>query len=315
METTAETEQDLASVDHCICAILSTLTITLALWHIAAAETSYSFIGFDAPLPGVVSTTISGVEYKSGQLVGWYTDIHGNTHGWRGNKNSATMVPLLPLAGINRAKWTVGSFRPTPVLGAPPSDLLQGFVQTGTALIPITVPGCTDVYPRALNHNGEVVGGCGADVAWSWKDGVVTPIAPPLDYGGGGCEQFWFTVTGINNAGVIVGHCADAGFQYQQGVYTLLPDVRAKTYPQGINEKGVIFGRACDAQAEGLFDAWCAGFIFKNGVMTFVEFPGAARTEVTAVHPTNGRIWGNWHGSDEVWHAFTATPTPGMAAR
>jgi hypothetical protein len=60
------------------------LALGLALTTVEAA-TSYTFKGFDAPLPGVVSTTITGVDYASGVLMGRYTDVYGNKHGWRGN--------------------------------------------------------------------------------------------------------------------------------------------------------------------------------------------------------------------------------------
>jgi hypothetical protein len=326
METQGETEQgSLCRFAH-ICAIVCTIALILGLWHTNEAATSYNFIGFDAPLDRVTKTFITGVEYKSGVLIGTYRDVYGNEHGWRGNKNSATMVPLLPLSGINRQKWTVGSFRPTPGLGAPPSDLRQGFLNTGTAMIPITVPGCTNVEAHAVNDAGEVVGRCEGDGtmenglaspnhAFYWKDGVGT-IRDPVILDGG--QPFFFShdgcrATGINNAGVIVGSCDDAGYIDNHGVFTVFmgslgqpPSVY--TYPQGINDKGTIFGKACDDAFDNLFEGDCAGFIMRQGVMSFVSYPSAQLTEITAVHPTNGRIWGNWQDSAGVWHAFTATP-------
>jgi hypothetical protein len=294
------------------------ITLTLALWHTGEAATPYSFIGFDAPLDGVTSTSITGVEYASGVVLGIYRDVYGNVHGWRGNKNTATMLPFQVFEGINRQKWTVGSFRPTPVPGAPPSDLQHGFLNTTTAMIPITVPDCTQVSARAVNDHGEVVGDCdGSAPAWHWKDGIVTLIEPQNDYSG--CEGFGLYATGINNAGVIVGSCADTGFIYDHGVYTLFngsigQSPQAYIYPQGINDKGTVFGRACDELLGELFPpARCAGFILRAGVMSFVVYPGADESYITAVNPANGRIWGNWRDSAGGLHAFTATPKPGSA--
>jgi hypothetical protein len=311
METQGETEQRSQYRFTHICAIVYTITLILGLWHTAEAATSYSFIGFDAPLDGVTSTSITGVEYKSGVLVGSYTDVHGNTHGWRGNKNSATMVPLLPLNGINRQKWTVGSFRPTPLYG-PPSGERQGFLQKPRALIPIIVPDCPDAVASAVNDAGEVVGACGDGTrAWHWKDGVTT-VYDPWELGLW-CAGHGFAATGINNAGVIVGQCTDTGFIYDHGVWTLFNGDasnpwQAYIYPNGINDKGTIFGLAYDGFGNGLLGAELAGFMLKNGVMSFVAYPGAQYTEITAVHPTNGRIWGNWWEDNGVSHAFTATP-------
>jgi hypothetical protein len=313
METPVSESEQIWSASHS--SLIRTALLTLALLMALAraeAATAYDFIGFDAPLDGVVSTTISGVDYKSGILVGRYTDVYGNAHGWRGNKNSATMVPLMPLNGINRLKWTVGSFTAA-------NGERQGFLLKGTAMIPITIPDCSLVYARAVNETGEVVGDCdGGPPVWHWHDGVVTVLASPDD--GAGCEQFGFRATGITAAGAIVGDCGDGGYLFHQGVYTVFNgDTRnpaqAYIYPSGINEKGTIYGLADEFLGDGGPPAQWAGFILKNGVMSFVAYPGAEGTYVTGVHPTNGRIWGNWWGSDGHLHAFTATPTPGMAAR
>jgi hypothetical protein len=231
-----------------------------------------------------------------------YTDVYGNTHGWRGNRTAATQVLLQPIQGITRQKWTVGSFRPA----LAPSGERQGFLLKGTAMTPITMAGCLEVEPHAVNEAGEVVGSCGGGDAWHWKDGVVTFLAPPDDPIDN-CEGFGFEATGINKAGVIVGSCADSGFINNHGVVTVLEvwlenGSPGYTYPKGINDKGTIFGTACDV------DNPCYGLLIKQGVTSFVSYPGAPHTEITAVHPTNGRIWGNWQDSAGVWHAFTATP-------
>jgi probable HAF family extracellular repeat protein len=317
METPASQSEPIWSTSHR--RLIRTALLTLALLMPFArteAATQYTFNGFDAPLDGVTSTLISGVEYKTGVMVGQYTDVYGNTHGWRGNSTKATMVPLLPLAGVNRAKWTVGSFRPTPTFGAPPSDLHQGFLHKPAALIPITIPGCTDVHAQAVNDAGEVVGRCdNGDLfshAWHWRDGVVTPLDIEEWMGPDGCRA-----TGINNAGVVVGSCTDNGFINDHGVVTVFngpPELPLLyIYPHGINDKGAIFGTACDEA--GIFPegVLCGGFLRKQGVMSFVFYPGAQHSSVTAVHPSNGRIWGNWQDGSDVWHAFTATPTKGAS--
>jgi hypothetical protein len=90
--------------------LLALFTLTLGLWSWGEAATHYSFKGFDVPLAGVVSSTIHDVDYKSGRMVGEYTDIHGLRHGWHGNSTTATQVLLHPIMGINAQKWLVGSF-------------------------------------------------------------------------------------------------------------------------------------------------------------------------------------------------------------
>jgi hypothetical protein len=216
------------------------------------------------------------------------------------------MVPLLPLNGINRQKWTVGSFRAL-------NGERQGFLLKGTAMIPIPVPNCPEAEAFAVNDAGEVVGGCGyAERLWHWKDGTLTVLSYQDSNLPVVCGVYLLAATGINNTGIIAAQCTDSGVIIDHGTWTQFNGdasnpLKAYIYPTGINDKGTVYGTACEDQDE-FFAAQCAGFILKNSVMSFVEYPGAAATQVTAVHPTNGRIWGNWLNSAGVVHAFTATP-------
>jgi hypothetical protein len=239
------------------------------------------------PFDGVVSTRITGVDYKTGMTVGSYTDVYGHAHGWR---------------------WTGRGRKAPTVLGAPPSDERQGLFLRHTARIPMTVPGL------AVNDAGAVVDRCDENFAWSWKDGIVTLIEPPFET----CEFYRFEATGINNRGVIVGSCADSGYISDHGVVTVFngslgQPPPAYIYPKGINDKGTVgVGVACEDFDEFL-EGECAGFPLKKGVMSFVSYPGAQVTEIRAAHPTSGQIWGNWQDRAGVWHAFTAAPAPAPA--
>jgi hypothetical protein len=266
METPVSQSEPIWSPSHSnlIRTALLTLALLIALAR-AEAATQYTFKGFDAPLDGVVSTTITGIDYKSGVIVGGYTDVHGNRHGWRGNSTKAEMIPLQVPAGINRHKWTVGSFHPMPPEPwLPPNPMKQGFLRTPTAFTPITIPGCTHVYPYAVNDAGEVVGGCGdTELAWHWKEGVVTVTDPwAIDLG---CQGFGFEARGINNTGVIVGRCTDTGFIYDHGTFTLFNGTlgeppQAYIYPSGINEKGPSLAKPATSSRPNSFPAVLASF-------------------------------------------------------
>jgi hypothetical protein len=139
----------------------------------------------------------------------------------------------------------------------------------------------------------------------------VTLIEPQQEYWG--CDGFGLRPTGTTNAEVIVGSCADTGYIYDHGVYTFFNGslggpLTHYIYPYGINDKGTIFGLA-----EGILEGGISGFLMSKGVMSFVSYPGAEVTIITAARPSNGRIWGNWRDSAGAWHAFTATPKQGSA--
>ena len=79
----------------------------------------------------------------------------------------------------------------------------------------------------------------------------------------------------VNDSGAIVGYYLDSqygnwhGFLYSGGVYTTIDDPEGATFPEGINNSGVISGLI----EVGLENH---GFTYANGVFTTFDYPGAS---------------------------------------
>ena len=106
-------------------------------------------------------------------------------------------------------------------------------------------------------------------------------------------------VTGINDAGQIVGNYLDAsglahGFLLSGDSFTIIdvPGADA-TAPFGINNAGQIVGfYATDPTAPDL-----AGFLFSEGRFSTIDFPGADLTTATGIN-SSGQIVGSYGGPD-----------------
>jgi hypothetical protein len=73
--------------------------------------------------------------------------------------------------------------------------------------------------------------------------------------------------------------------------------------PKGVTDAGRVYGVACPGEGFP-----CQGFIWRNGTWSIVNYPGAPVTTIEAMHPTNGKLWGNYLDTNGRSHAFTATP-------
>jgi serine protease len=78
----------------------------------------------------------------------------------------------------------------------------------------------------------------------------------------------------VNDHGAVVGYYLDTqygnyhGFLYSGGVYTTIDDPAGATFPEGINNAGVITGAVEVSVTE------THGFIYSNGVFTSFDYPG-----------------------------------------
>lgn len=117
----------------------------------------------------------------------------------------------------------------------------------------------------------------------------------------------------INNSGEVVGYFGDPssplavqGFEFNSrtGVisqFNYHGNVVTQAY--GISDTGVIVGFTTDdpTQATG------HGFIDVDGDMSILDYTGAVLTYLDGVD-ISGLISGEYQDSDEIWHAFLATP-------
>jgi len=120
-----------------------------------------------------------------------------------------------------------------------------------------------------------------AAVAWIWdpsKRSYSFFVVP-------GAARYSTSPSGINNKNQVAGYYADAsgnyhGFIKEYGTYTRVNVPKAPdTYPDGINNGGIIQGQIFDASfmAEG----WVGT---PSGVFTIANYPGAAATAIVGIN-------------------------------
>jgi hypothetical protein len=171
-----------------------------------------------------------------------------------------------------------------PSLPCPPNTVCFAghsfFAPRGGAPILFDVPGAVATFAFGINAGGDIVG--------EYSDGSITHgflrdrggRFTTIDFPG---EPFT-VITGINAAGTMVGYyihdieteeASATGFVLDRGGFHVLPapDVR----PRAIAEDGTVVGSAFDFEQHP--------FIFRDGVFTRFDCPGAAFTELHDVLP------------------------------
>ena len=161
-------------------------------------------------------------------------------------------------------------------------------------------PGCT---PQGINNLGEIVG---VDTGYSPNAGFKLSNGAYSSYGIG---SYPTTITGINDAGTMVGYYRGEGnlrrafSMISSGAATYLdyPDA-LETYAQGINNRGAIVGwwRGTDQRRHG--------FIWRDGNYYLIDYPNARDTWAFGIND-DGTIVGWFAGADGVEHGFTRSNT------
>ena len=125
--------------------------------------------------------------------------------------------------------------------------------------------------------------------------------------------------TGVNNAGVVVGHYMDAarvyrGFKYENGTYTTIDYPGAvATFVDGIGPTGIIVGSWLEA------DVQYHSFVFDNGNFSSFDFPGK-ETDAQSINSL-GQMVGVYdqflsapvHGYLKDGETFTTIDVPGAS--
>jgi probable HAF family extracellular repeat protein len=117
--------------------------------------------------------------------------------------------------------------------------------------------------------------------AFLYSNGVYIPVIAP---GAGAATEAY----GINDAGEIVGVGTpfNNGFVESNGTFTVLPQ-GSNFAPTGINNTGQIVAYRCPA--------FCDGYLDVGGVLTTIDFPGSASTQLTGINNA-GQILGTTYG-------------------
>lgn len=249
-------------------------------WSVSVAP-SYNFTTID--FPASVQTTAYAIN-DAGEIVGFYLDRTGSSHGFLYSGGSYTALPF-PATGINNAGQIVMEN-----VGSGTSVLYSGGIYT-----PINDPLGVNTYAVHINDSGQIVGSYRDSVGtlhgFIYSGGTYTTIDNPL--GLTRTETF-----GINNSGQIVGYFmsgiagqpSQQGFVYSGGAFTTLNDPRGSSPESAqsawdINDNGQIVGSVNGS-----------GYVYGAGVFTPVDHPLGVQTN--AIGNNNlGQIVG-WYVTD-----------------
>ena len=159
--------------------------------------------------------------------------------------------------GINGKGWITGYF-----FKGKRSTYEAGFLENGSRVRRLTIPGATRITPAGINDSGKVVGTY--ENAAGSHGFTCLHTCTGLDVPGSTRTE----ATGINNHGQIVGDYIDAsgsahGFVLSSGHYTQLdvPGAIGGTAPRAINDRGTVVGSYVYYEDGNPFDTRTTGFI------------------------------------------------------
>ena len=176
-------------------------------------------------------------------------------------------------------------------------------------------PGAVFTDGVDINRFGDIVGhyidAAGVDHGYLLHNGVFTTVDYPGADGG--------HAHGINSAGVIVGLYFTGkkfhGYVLNKGVYTTVDFPGAQnTRANGINRAGDIVGSFVDNNSYnntgGSNGTKEHGFLYRGGVFTPIDFPGASYTEAWRIND-HGQVLGRYQSGNGGTHVFLFAPASG----
>ena len=204
--------------------------------------------------PGAISTSVFGIN-ATGQVTGSYRDAAGITHGFV-DTNGSFMTFDVPGAGgtfgqgINDAGQVAGFY-------AGPSSI-GSFVESNGVVTLLAVPGAASTTAFGINNAGQVSGSYSSNPTspshgFVYANGVFTTIDIPTSMVVQGLYPTVTDVSGINNAGELVGDYNDLNgghiFIDNNGAFNVVDAPGLSTaLPRAINDAGQIAGYYFDAQ-------------------------------------------------------------------
>ena len=254
------------------------------------------------------------------QIVGWYIDKDGRTHGYIFDANGGTYTTLDDPFGVG-GTFATGITDRGLVVGSYAESFLgryHGFLYNGRTYTTLDDPlGTGGTYAYGINGAGLVVGryidhsGMHGFV-YNPNGGTYTTLDDPLATNG---TQAY----GINSAGLIVGTylVSDTphGFLYNPngGTYTTLDDPLAAngfdnpfaasgTVAEGINAAGQIVGYYADSNDD------YHGFLYNGGIYTTIDDPGAFDTTAFGINKNGHVVGGRFDKFGD--HGFLEIPGP-----
>ena len=272
--------------------IFCLLAFLVAFMPLVLAQGTYTQIDF----PGATTTFCTGINLAGDVVGGYYAN--GVAHGFLLSGGIFTTLDYpgasyTAATGINDDGQIVGQYL---------SEVDGGFLydeQTQT-YTNIYHPGSSQTFATAINDTGTIVGGIvnqnGDGVGFELSGSTYRKILP---------QGFVISsVSGINDLGVALGvACSTACVSFevnQQGQFQRIRIPAHGAIPIGLNDNNVIVGYHNGATT--------SGFIYQNGVVQSLTFPGGALATVAAGVNNAGIVSGYFNDASNVEHGFTWTP-------
>jgi probable HAF family extracellular repeat protein len=250
-------------------------------------------------VPSSIQTGVGGVNNLD-QIVGWYDDAKGNSHGFLLSAGKYTTLDFgtgneTEADGISDAGVIVGWYQTAPPFVGPP----HGWIYQNGTFTQIDYPGAYGTFPQAVNKDGVVVGYWDDSTqqnfgAFKYVNGTFSAITIP--------NAISSLAWGINNNGDISGgysvtlHGGIAGYGFILHTNGQLQTIKAPGNPtdsglRGINDKLQGVGEYAVPNT-----AYSSGFIYNNGKFSPINFPNASST-VPADMNNSGIVVGTWYAT------------------
>src|SRR4029077_3389720 len=274
---------------------------------------TYIFIALDDPLGGTQSSgqgTRAQDINDQGQIVGFYVDSSGATHGFLYSGGTYTTLDD-PLGtggtfaqGINDQGQIVGYYIDS-------SNTLHGFLYSGGTYVTLDDPsagtgspsGALGTFAFGINDSSEIVGtyvnGSSTNAAYHgfvYSGGTYTTVDDPL-------AADYTDARGINASGQIVGtyignNHIQRSFLYSNGIFTTVSNPAAENiYAFGINDVGHVVG-----QYQG------QSFILYGGNSYAIIYDSAAYAGTFAFGiNASDQVVGYFFDSNGKYHGFLAS--------
>jgi probable HAF family extracellular repeat protein len=277
--------------------------------------------------PGAVFTAADDIN-ATGQIVGWYVDASGKTHGFFLDDGNYTSIDFpgaafTSLYGINADGDMVGRYALKEV-GADKDA--RGFLLQNGVFTSIDFPGAAETRPLGISSAGDIVGiyadqKQGKDHGFILRGGTYYP----MDYPGSAYTGVWK----LNDSGQIVGRYQTSGnekfhlFLWRDGNFVSLPDYAGAAqmaptsvcgHHSGMNGAGDIVTAYADStpvQNNGGFNQNMLdnlhGLLWSGGVYTTIDCPGARGTVAYGINDY-GVIVGVYQDPSGRFHGYVRIP-------
>jgi hypothetical protein len=228
------------------------ILVVAGLMSVAPAALAATFTTID--FPGAITTDATGIN-SSGEIVGFYTDGAGTTHGFR--RSAGAFAAIDYPGAISTFAIAVNSRGDVAGFFLDVSGQWHGFVVSDGSYFVQDYPGATTgTFTLGISANATLVGEFKVGqafgqlgYAWMLRHGQYTQLTPPDCLGGSPPAPVHAFATSVNPRGDVVGRLIDAAGRQcawkldKHGAYTAFQYPLATiTNARGINARGEVVG-------------------------------------------------------------------------